>query len=59
MSDDFVTLESSIDVHLPDHQTLLSFNSDYMTEAFEDWWYFHGGLQKFKDYCEETRGTYE
>lgn len=34
---------------VPDHQFLLSFNSDWMSSAFGDWWY-EEGREAFLEY---------
>jgi hypothetical protein len=41
------TTPEVIQVYLPEHQVVLSFESDVGAEAFSDWWSYDGGSEVF------------
>ena len=45
-----VSLENEVQLGLPAHEILLSFNNDSGAEKFEEWWFIHGQNQ-FDKYC--------
>lgn len=59
ITDQDITVSNETQVRLPEHEVLVSFNSDWMAEAFSDWWGAIGQL-KFIDWVgkELDHGNY-
>lgn len=51
-----VSIDRELIHHIPEHQVLLTFNSDWMAECFENWWdlNFRNFQQYSKEYKEEN-----
>lgn len=51
------TFKTEMRLHLADHETFLSFNSDWQSEAFEDWLSTEG-MSHFAKWLEEEEVNY-
>jgi hypothetical protein len=52
------TIKSEVDFHVAEHQTLLSFNSDWQSEAFQDW-LSSEGMKRFAAWLKNNKEKYQ
>jgi hypothetical protein len=55
---DDLTIREEIKFRVAEHQTLLSFNSDWQSEAFEDWLHAEG-MNQFVSWLNQNREDYQ